>query len=178
MASDKSNVETIEIQNPTLVGITCPKCGSTKYQIQGTGSIGASVGKQLLFGGVGNMVSSSRSKNDFELKPVKFRCLDCKEKYESIPNDAGKEEILEKPCTITFKRLLSILGAVVRQQVFMNGLKVGTVKNGSEITFETNTKTNVLFVTDHHGIAFSDKYEFTAESGGEEYVKFKRKFKR
>lgn len=177
MASENKQ-ETIEINNPTLVGIVCPECGSDNYQIQGTGSVGASIGKQLLFGGVGNMVASSRSKDDFELKNVKCRCKDCKKKFEVLPNDASKDELLEKPCTITLKRLSGIWGAAVRQQVYLNGVKVGTVKNGSEITFQTNTKTNAIFVTDHHGVAFNDLYEFTAESGGEEYIKFKKKFKR
>ncbi|MDO5860068.1 hypothetical protein [Methanobrevibacter sp.] len=174
MASDES----INIKNPTFVGVVCPKCGSTKYKVLGTGSLGASVGKQLLFGGVGNMVASSRSKNDFEIKPVKFKCEDCNEKYESLPNEAAKDEILDKPCKITFKRLSGLIGAAIRHQVFMNGIKVGTVKNGSEIEFETNTKSNVIFVTDPHGVAFNDQYEFAAESGGEEYIKFKKKFKR
>lgn len=170
--------KTLEITNPTFVGIACPKCGSTNFEIKGTGSAAASVGKQLLFGGIGNMVSSSKTKDDFELKPVKCKCKDCKENFESLPNEASEDEILEKPCKITFKRLSSFVGGALRQQVFLNGLKVGTVKNGSEITFETNTKTNVLFVTDVHGVAFKDRYDFIAENGGEEHVKFKKKFKR
>ena len=163
-------------KNPTLVGIKCPNCGSENYRIEGTGSAGASVGKQLLFGAVGNIVSSSRSKDDFELKPVKYRCLDCKNKYETIPNEASDDEILKKPCTITFERLSSFIGGAVRQQVFLNGIKMGTIKNGSKITFETNTRTNVIFVTDHHGVAFKEHYTFTAKDGGEEYIKFKKKF--
>jgi Zn finger protein HypA/HybF involved in hydrogenase expression len=176
--TEENQQETIEISNPTLTGIKCPECGSEKYIIKGTGSLGASLGKQFLFGGVGNMVSSSRSKNDFELKPVKFKCKDCKKDYETLPNDAEEDELLEQPCTITFKRLSGIWGAAIRHQVFLNGIKIGTVKNGSEITFQTRTKENTIFVTDMHGVAFNDTYEFTAESGGEEYVKFKRKFKK
>ena len=58
----------------------------------------------------------------------------------------------------------------------MNGIKMGTIKNGSKLTFETNTRTNTIFVTDHHGVAFKGHYTFTAEEGGEEYIKFKKKF--
>ena len=170
--------EKIQINNPTLEGVKCPKCGSKNYLIRGTGSVAASAGKQLLFGGVGNMVASSRSKDNFEIKPVRFVCRDCKEKFEALAEDAGKDQLLEKPCKITFKRLSSLIGAAIRYQVFLNGVKVGTVKRGSEITFNTFTRSNVIFVTDPHGIAFNDVYEFTAESGGEEHVKFKRKFKR
>ena len=88
MAS-KNEQKTIEIKNPTFVGISCPECGSKNYKILGTGSLGSSVGKQLLFGGVGNMAASSASKNDFELKPVKFQCNDCKKKFESKPGISG-----------------------------------------------------------------------------------------
>lgn len=166
-----------KIKNPTLVGIKCPECGSKNYKILGAGSVGAGVAKQLLFGGIGNMVASSSSKNDFELKPIKYQCKNCKKKFESLPNEANNDELLEKPCIITFKRLSGIWGAALRQQVFLNGIKVGTVKSGSEIKFETNTKTNVIFVTDQHDVAFDDLYEFTAKSGGEEYIKFKKNFK-
>ena len=176
MAS-KNEQKTIEIKNPTFVGISCPECGSENYKILGTGSLGSSVGKQLLFGGVGNMAASSASKNDFELKPVKFQCNDCKKKFESLPNEANEDEILEIPCIITCKRSSSIWGAALRQQVFLNGIKVGTIKSGSEISFKTNTKTNVLFVLDHHGVADNVQYEFIAESGGEEYIKFKKGIK-
>ena len=128
------------------------------------------------FGAVGNIVSSSRSKDNFEIKPVKYQCLDCKNKYEALPNEASSDDILKKPCTITFERLSSFIGVAVRQQVFLNGIKMGTIKNGSKLTFETNTRTNTIFVTDHHGVAFKGHYTFTAEEGGEKYIKFKKKF--
>ena len=59
------------------------------------------------FGAVGNIVSSSRSKDNFEIKPVKYQCLDCKNKYEALPNEASSDDIRKKPCTITFERLSS-----------------------------------------------------------------------
>nr|WP_295000697.1 hypothetical protein [uncultured Methanobrevibacter sp.] len=82
--------EKIQINNPSLEGVRCPKCGSKNYVIGETRSAAASVGKQLLFGGVGNMMASSGSKDDFEIMPVRFICRDCKEKFEALAEDAGR----------------------------------------------------------------------------------------
>lgn len=73
-------------------------------------------------------------------------------------------------------RLSSLVGMAVLQQVFLNGVKVGTVKNNKELSFQTYTKHNVIFVTDHSGVAFPDAYTFTAERGGMKALKFNRKF--
>ena len=54
----------------------------------------------------------------------------------------------------------------VIQQVFLNGIKMGSVPNNSELSFNVYTKTNVVFVTDHNGNAFKGDFKFTAESGG------------
>ena len=157
------------------MGIKCPNCGVKTIELLVlTQQLPVSVNNY--FGAVGNIVSSSRSKDNFEIKPVKYQCLDCKNKYEALPNEASSDDILKKPCTITFERLSSFIGGAVRQQVFLNGIKMGTIKNGSKLTFETNTRTNTIFVTDHHGVAFKGHYTFTAEEGGEKYIKFKKKF--
>ena len=162
-------------KNPTLVGIKCPNCGVKTIELLVLAQQ-LPVSVNNYFGAVGNIVSSSRSKDNFEIKPVKYQCLDCKNKYEALPNEASSDDILKKPCTITFERLSSFIGGAVRQQVFLNGIKMGTIKNGSKLTFETNTRTNTIFVTDHHGVAFKGHYTFTAEEGGEKYIKFKKKF--
>ena len=157
------------------MGIKCPNCGVKTIELLVLAQQ-LPVSVNNYFGAVGNIVSSSRSKDNFEIKPVKYQCLDCKNKYEALPNEASSDDILKKPCTITFERLSSFIGGAVRQQVFLNGIKMGTIKNGSKLTFETNTRTNTIFVTDHHGVAFKVHYTFTAEEGGEEYIKFKKKF--
>lgn len=165
---------------PTLLSVECPECGSTEFKINGTEeSTRKKVkdAKNLLFmGAMSNMVSSSDSETDFELKPIKFQCLKCKKKFNSLPDVAQNDELLEKPCLITFKRLSSLRGCAVNQQVFLNGVKVGNVSNNSEISFYTHTKSNVIFVTDHKGNAFKGVYKFTAENGGQEEIKFKNKF--
>ena len=64
----------------------------------------------------------------------------------------------------------------VSQQVYLNGVKIGNVKNGQDLAFQTFTKNNTVFVTDQAGIAFPGSYSFVAEPGGSEDIQFKRKF--
>lgn len=169
-----------KIQYPTFVGLECPKCGNTEFKINGTKNstmTGIKNASNVAFlGALGNIVTSASSEKDFDLRETKFQCSKCKNKFDSLPNAANTDEILEKPCTVTFKRLSSLIGGAVTQQVFLNGVKVGSVKNGDEIKFNTYTKNNVVFVTDHNGNAFKGDFKFTAESGGHQEIKFKRKF--
>lgn len=162
-------------QNPSVKNLQCPHCNGTEFKILGTkGSTGKAVGA-FLFGAIGNLVQSSESKNDYELRPIRYKCLSCNQKFESVPFEAAEDELLDEPCTVVLHRLSSLVGMAVLQQVFLNGVKVGTVKNNKELSFQTYTKHNVIFVTDHSGIAF-DSYTFTAESGRMKTLKFKRKF--
>jgi len=68
------------------------------------------------------------------------------------------------------------LGAWNPQMVYLNGIKVGYVKNGKTIAFPTHVKQNTILVTDQFGVAFPDKYTFEAEAGQSVTVRFKRKF--
>ena len=164
---------------PSLIGISCPRCGSTDFKIAGTkGSSGKSLGVNLMFGAVGNMVASSASKSDFSVKELSFKCDGCNKTFYSVPNSAPDDDILDEPCTINVKRLSRFYGAAVRQQIFLNGLKVGTIKNGEEITFETHTKTNVICIADHHGVAIKGtNFKFEAENGGSKSFEYKGKIK-
>ena len=161
---------------PSLKELRCPNCSGTEHKILGTkGATGKVVG-DIMFGALGSLVHSSDAKNDFELHPIRYQCLECKKKYESLPLTAPEEELLEAPCTVVLHRLSSFVGMAVLQQVFLNGVKVGNVKNNQELSFQTYTKHNVVFVTDHSGVAFADTCTFTAESGGRKALKFNRKF--
>ena len=165
------------IENPTFVGIKCPTCAGEKFIVEGaSGSKASSFATTVAFGAVGHMVKSHRLKEDVEIKPVNFKCRNCKTKFDSLPKSANKDEILKEPCTITFKRLSSFVGGAVKQQVFLNGAMMGIVNNNSEITFDTYTKTNVIFVTDHFGNIIKEDFKFIAESGGKQEIKFKNKF--
>ncbi len=162
---------------PSIYALTCPKCQSGDLQILGTkGSKGAAIGMTLALGAVGNMIANATNKEDFSLRPIQYKCRSCKNKFESLPYVAKPEEILSKPCTINFHRLSSFVGMAVSQDVWMNGIKVGSVGNKKTISFQTMIRHNTLFVTDQYGTAFKGDYKFEAQEGGTIDVKYKRKF--
>ena len=163
-------------QYPSVRDLQCPSCKGTSFKIIGTkGSMGKAVGAAM-FGAIGNMAMSAGSKNDFEIRPIRYQCLSCRSKFEATPLTAAEDELLEEPCTVVLRRLSSVVGMAVLQQVFLNGVKVGNVKNNGELTFRTYTKHNTICVTDQSGVAFPGAYTFVAESGGTQTVQFKRKF--
>ena len=162
---------------PSIYGLACPKCQNGDLKIVGTkGSKGAAIGMGLALGAVGNLIANASNKDDFSLRPIQYKCKSCGNKFESLPLVAKPEEILEKPCTVNFHRLSRFAGMAVSQDVWLNGVKVGTVKNGQSITFETVTKHNTVFVTDQYGVAFKGDRKFEAQSGGTEEIRFKGKF--
>ena len=161
---------------PSVKDMTCPQCGKNEFKILGTKGSLAKAGVTVAFGAIANMALDSQSKKDFELKPVRYQCLGCKNKFEAEPLVAPEDDLLEEPCRITLHRLKSAVGMAVTQQVYLNGVKMGNVKNGEDITFQTFTKHNTVFVTDQAGIAFPGSHSFIAEPGGTEDIQFKRKF--
>ena len=163
-------------QYPSVHELKCPKCGGSEFKILGTKGSMAKAGVEVMFGAIANLALDSQSKNDFELRPVRYQCLGCKHKFEADPLVAPEEEILLEPCKITFHRLKSAVGMAVTQQVYLNGVKIGNVKNGEDMVFQTFTKHNTIFVTDQAGIAFPGSYTFEAEPGGNVDIQFKRKF--
>ena len=161
---------------PSVMNLKCPSCGSENLRILGSkGSVGKAVGAGM-FGAIGNMVASADSKRDFQLIPIRYQCQGCKNKFESLPETAPDDDVMETPCTIVFHRLGSMVGAAVNQQVYLNGVKMGNVKNGGELRFQTFTRHNTIFVTDHSGIAFPGDYKFIAKEGETVDINYKRKF--
>ena len=160
---------------PSFIGVNCPKCGSTNFKIEKTEELcdkGIIVNYAL--GAVGKNVASTASETNYDVKEISLKCNDCRKIFYSLPNNAPDEDILDEPCTVTVKRISRIIGAAVIHQIFLNGLKIGTVKNDEEITFNTYTKTNVLFISDYHGVRVG-QFEFTAENGGSKRIEYKRK---
>jgi len=160
------------------LGIKCPKCGAGDWSVTGLkGGVGKGVAVTAAFGAIGSMVASSMAKDDDTQHPVSYRCRQCNHKFESWPERVPPEQKLEKPCTVNFTRLSSFVGMAVAQFVYINGMKIGPVKNGKTLTFRTLVRDNVVFVTDQFGAAFRSDYRFQAQPGGTEDIKFKRKFK-
>jgi len=162
---------------PSLYALRCPSCGSDNYQVLGEkGAAAQSLGISLAFGGIGNMIASSSAAKNMETSPLQYKCGACGNKYVSAPLQAQPQEMLATPCTVNFQRVSSFAGSAIAQIVYLNGIKVGPVKNGKDITFPTYIRYNTIFVTDPHGVAFKDMYRFEAQPGGTVLVKFKRKF--
>jgi hypothetical protein len=107
--------------------------------------------------------------------PLQYKCKKCKSKYLANPSESTLEERLSEPCRITLQRVSNMVGAILPQVVYLNGIKVGVVKNGEAISFNTWVKENVVFVT-VQGAAFPH-CKFTVESGGMTVILFNRKAK-
>ncbi len=166
---------------PTLEGLKCPKCQSAEYKVLGKGGAAAKEwGTALAFGAVGgiarNFAADAKAKEDFELHPIAYKCMGCKKNYETLPFEAMEDEILSKECTVVFHRLSAFASMAVSQQVYLNGVKVGSVKNKKALVFKTYTRNNTVFVTDQHGKALPGVFKFVAAEGGTQEIRFKNKF--
>lgn len=161
----------------TLKGLRCPHCGGEQLAVTGVkGALGASAVTSLAFGAVGNLVAGKSAAANTTTEPLQYKCTNCGNKFESLPLGAPPEEILDEPCTVTFTREGSMIGAAVPQILYLNGVKLGAVKNGVSLSFSTSSRYNVLFVTDHHGVAFKSEYRFEAQPGGSVATRFKLGF--
>ena len=166
-----------QVNAPSTYYLKCPHCGSNNLRILGKkGSLGASIAIGGAFGAIGNLAANAMSKDDFAYEPVNYKCESCKQKFQSLPLAAQPDEILPEPCRIVFTRMSSFVGMAVSQNVWMNGVKIGPVKNGKTLEFTTMTKYNTMFVTDQYGVAFRGDYKFEAQPGGIVNVRYKRKF--
>jgi Zn finger protein HypA/HybF involved in hydrogenase expression len=162
---------------PSLHRLTCPKCGSSDLEIKGTeGSLAKAVGVFAAFGAVGNLVMSANAAKNLETEPIKYKCNNCSDKFTSMPLPAQPDEFLSTPCTISFERVSNFVGMAVAQIVYLNGIKIGPIKNGKTITFSTVVRYNTLFATDGAGVAGKGAYRFEAQPGGNVHVRFNRKF--
>ncbi|MDR0835581.1 MAG: DUF805 domain-containing protein [Tannerella sp.] len=168
----------VEAVNASMRELKCPHCGKDDLTVLGIkGALGKSIATTLAFGAIGNIVAGKNAAKNTETEPMQYKCNSCKQKFSSEPLQASPEEILSAPCTINFKRTSSVVGAAVPYIVYLNGIKIGAVKKGQAISFQTNVKYNTLFVTDHHGVAFKNgNYKFEAQPGASVYALFDRKF--
>ena len=154
----------------------CPQCGSSEWKVTGLpGAAGRAV-LVGLFGLIGNAIASSSLKNRKDDDPFICKCDSCGNKWEAIPVNAPEEERLESPCKINVTRPGGFVGAAVGQFAYLNGIRMGILKNGNTMTFETNVKHNLLYFTDLSGTVFKDYKHFDAEAGGNRNFNFNRKF--
>jgi hypothetical protein len=122
----------------------------------------------LMLGVIGNAIASSSLANRADNDPFVLKCESCGEKWKASPVDAPEEERLASPCTITLARHTGIVGAAVGQYVYLNGIRIGKIKTGKPLSFQTCVKHNVLCATDLSGRSFKGFQRFEAASGGHE----------
>jgi len=166
-----------ELQIPSLYNLRCPSCGTSELKVLGQkGAASKSIAMGIAFGAIGSLITNASIKKSEATKPLHYKCKQCCKKFETFPLPAEADELLSAPCRITFQRLKSIMGMSIQYIVYLNGMRVGPIKNGKTFTFETNIKNNTIFVTDFNGVAFADEYNFEATDNGLVVVNFKRKF--
>jgi hypothetical protein len=154
----------------------CPQCDSADWMPLGTpGYITRSLWA-VFFGFIGALAANSSGKNRAETPAFICKCRSCRNKWEARPKEVPLEARLETPCRISMTRPGSFVGAAVAQFIYLNGKRVGILKNGGTIEFETAEPYNILFATDGSGTAFQNTRYFEAPSGGELNFNFNRKF--
>lgn len=134
------------IKYPSICNISCPKCHNNDLRIIGTkGSTRSSFFTRLFYGWIGDLVKSANSKSDITLKPTQYKCNICGKKFDTFPDNAKPDEILEEPCRISITRLSSFVGSAVTQHIYLNGIKVASIDNGKTVAFETMIRQNTIF---------------------------------
>lgn len=146
----------------------CPKCGSEDVVAVGAeGAMGRAL--QQSFGLLGDLIPVADSGR------LEYRCKACH--WEFVAESLESAEFPELTCRVIFHRDSGFAGAAVPQIVYLNGERVGEVKNGKSLEFVTRARSNVISVTDSGGTPFKDSYRFDAVDGGVVEVHFNRKFK-
>jgi hypothetical protein len=154
----------------------CPKCGSAEWRPLGlSGYAGRSLMMALL-GVIGNGIAGSALRKKKDNDPFVLKCEACGEKWKAAPSEAAGEEELESPCKITVSRPSGFVGAAVGQYLFLNGIRIGVLKNREALSFQTHVKHNILYGVDLAGAVFKDYRRFEAEPGGHITFSFNRKF--
>jgi len=154
----------------TMGPVACPKCGSEDHLIPVRAAGSTARALEALAGPVlGAFVPHA------DTDRLEFRCTACHQEFVAEPPDSAESP--ELTCTIQFHRDSSLAGAAVPQIVYLNGERVGEVKNGKTLEFVTTVRSNLVNVTDNGGTAFKDSCRFEAVEGGVVEVHFNRKFK-
>jgi hypothetical protein len=154
----------------------CPHCGSDEWKATGLPGSGGRLALMAFLGIIGNAIASSNLKNKKDDDPFVCKCGSCGKKWKLIPGKAPTEECLESPCSIAVTRPGNFVGAAVGQYAYLNGIRIGILKNGKTLSFKTNVKHNLLYFTDLSGTVYRDFKRFDAEAGGNKNFNFNRKF--
>lgn len=165
-------------ETATLKGVKCPHCGAEDFGFLGLkGAIATSAAIGTL-GGIAQYVAGKTAATDTETVPLNYLCKKCAKKFQTLPLTAPAEDLLTESCTIALTRTGG--GGIIPTPriVYLNGKKVGPVYKNKTLTFTTNNRHNVIYVTDQNGIPLCNEgYKFEVTAGEQLALKFKRKVK-
>jgi predicted nucleic-acid-binding Zn-ribbon protein len=156
----------------------CPKCGSDDLRPRGISGSRGNAGDST-FGIAGKFIGQMFDTAGYDPakhEEIEYSCNKCKNHFFVKRKADHSAKDFEEPFTITFYREKKFVGAVTPHIVFLNGDRIGDVKNGQSIQFSTYKIKNVLVVTSVSGDAFPDFLPFIATEGGSMNVRFAFKF--
>jgi hypothetical protein len=155
--------------------LTCPACTAADIKALGTRGFAGRHLLAVLFGFFAGAAFGRAEQKNTGDRAIIYKCTKCGKKWEALPGKIAASGCLETPCEIHVIRESSVIGCAMVQFVYLNGRKIGPVKNGEHISFTTEQKHNLVFVTDHLGRSF-DTRRFEAPAGKQTELRFKRKF--
>jgi hypothetical protein len=153
----------------------CPVCAAVDFEVLGVKGFAGRQLATMLFGFPASFAFSKAEEKNTKTKAIIHKCNKCGNKWTPVPATTDEKNTAETPCAIHFTRENSLINRVLFQFVYLNGKKIGAVKNGERITFATERKHNVIFVTDHSGRAL-DTRRFDVFAGERIEFKFRQKF--
>jgi hypothetical protein len=165
------------MQNPPDPGddLKCPGCATADFKALGTEGFTVRKLAAALFGFPAGIAFIKAEQKNTRDRAIVYKCSKCGKKWKAFPARADGGACSESSCTIHFIRERGIAGGLTDQFVYLNGSKIGPVKNGEHISFTTAKKRGFVFVTDYTGRAFDTCY-FNVPAGGQIELKFKRRF--
>ena len=159
---------------PSVYYLICPTCSGNNLIVlgeKGCAEKSEAADNQSL-----EWLANAKNIEDSSSYPLSYKCKRCKSVFNTPPQIALPDEIMTEPCTIRFTRIASSIGSAVSLYVYLNGIKVGIVKNNETIIFKTNLINNTVVVTDCIGRASKSIRVFQAFPNGCIEMKYLRKF--
>ena len=162
-----------------MATLICPKCGSQDIvALSIEGALARAIATAFFFGAIGNLLAAKKASKDESRQTLFYKCQKCRNRFNIDEKSWANQEPLTQPCKVVFHREFSFVGAAVPRFVYLNGRRVGEVKTGKSIEFETSVRSNVVAVTDQFGgvVRPNDLYCFDATEGGTVHIRFKGRF--
>ena len=151
---------------PSLYRLQCPACGACGCNDL-LGSKGANArgwGIDVGLGWIGSIAASQANTVTGAVEIMRFKCQNCKSKFEATPMYAQEDEFLPEPSRIYLTRKSSVFDMTMVQSVYLNGLKVAVISNGQTIELWTSIQYNSVFITSQHGEGINE-FKIEAQPG-------------